>query len=103
MYIISTSFHVDRDRFDTLADFLSLRILPALAPYPHIQDPVILEILVEVDPTVRSLSLQFRTPDLEAASNTLDTVAAPLIAEITAKCGGAQHLLSFTTPMRVIP
>ena len=103
MYLINTSFHVDHPHFDTLVEFINGRIIPALATFPHIQDCLMLEILIEVDPTVRSLSLQFRTPDLQAASDTLDTVVAPLIDEITTRCGGQQHLMSFTTPMRIIP
>ncbi len=102
MYLINTSFHVDQSQFDTLVEFINQRLVPALNEHSHLQSPTLLEILISVDPSVRSLSLQFHTPDIESATETINTVSAPLIAEITTLCCGPEPIVSYTNPMRII-
>lgn len=101
MYIINTSFHVDCSHFDTLVSFIKSTLIPSQIKSNSLREPLLLEILVEVDPELRSLSLQFHTDDINAGMEAIEA-SAPLMADITKQCGGAEHLLSFTTPMAVI-
>lgn len=102
MYLINTSFHVDNQHRDALVGFIRSTIIPAAIASDTLSNPILLEILIEVDPAISSLSLQFSSDDLDRAMECVDTTLAPLYAEITTRCGGAEHLIHFTTPMRVL-
>lgn len=101
MYILNTSFHVDRGKGELLCRLIKAQLIPALTASGKLHTPLLLQILVEVDPQVESYSLQLQGEDLEAASEELDN-ASDVMQQIAAKCGGAEHLLYFTTPMCVM-
>ncbi|MDE7394088.1 MAG: DUF4286 family protein [Muribaculaceae bacterium] len=102
MYILNTSFHIDHAHFSRAVDFVKQQLIPALTESGVVTDPLLLELLIDVDPAMRSFSLQLHTADIEKAAELLDAKGQPLIAELIKSCGGPEHAVTFTTPMQII-
>lgn len=102
MYLINTSFHIAAEKYHLLVETLKEELIPRAVASQILREPLLLDIMVDIDPELRSVSLQFRAKDPEEAMSALEEIAGPIISALTKECGGADKLLSFTTPMKVI-
>lgn len=102
MYLLNISIHCPIDRYDTVLQTLTGKILPTLKSERGIISAELMEILIEVDPTMRSLALAIKTETLDQGSKTVDRLMNNEFVALTAQCGGREHLLTFTTPMLIL-
>ena len=102
MYLLNTSIHVDRPHYDTAVSLVKNELIPALSATGLFRDLLLFDLLIDVDPSMKSFTLQMRSADLDAATDALDRVGAPIIEQLIKNCGGPEHAVTFTTPMRII-
>lgn len=101
-YILNTSFHIERALFDKGVAALRSRFVGAMESTGKVSGCRMMELLVDVDPAVRSLAVQFEAESLEDAVGAMDSAGLPAIQEVSRLLGGPQKMVWFTTPMRSI-
>lgn len=100
MYLINTSFHVHTPIADTVVDAIRSEFIPLISSCGLFGNPLLVKILLDVDPDIRAYSLQMTANDLNAALEWLQGSASDFFTRLTARHGEA--VLYFTTPMQVI-
>lgn len=100
MFLINTSFHVDKALYDEAVDLVKSKYVPMLESSGVFFEPLTVSILSEIDPDCRSFAIQAKADSLDAAGEWLDGPGALFFGSLRKQYG--DRCLFFTTPMEII-
>lgn len=100
MFVLNTTFHVDKSVEEDFFLWLKSRYLPVATLSGLFASSSVMRLMLEVEEGFSGFALGMRTSDIEAAVEWYDSVGERLRTELTEKFG--ERLVYFTTCMEEI-